>query len=151
MSNADFPGAEALLESILQNNYAIKLADDIHTVLLENYEVLDAGNIYRFAVNNLLASKNKELVKADMVILELFPCDEPVRGAVRILGQCEEFTLFAIFVMRKWDNGNEEIFALAKKVRDWGRIHAIEYLEADTEEKKEWLLYEGLKNIDSVQ
>lgn len=147
MSNADFPAAEALLESILQNNYAIKLADDIHTVLLENYEVLDAGNIYRFAVNNLLASKNKELVKADMVILELFPCDEPVRGAVRILGQCEEFTLFAIFVMRKWDNGNEEIFALAKKVRDWGRIHAIEYLEADTEEKKEWLLYEGLKNI----
>lgn len=147
MSNADFPAAETLLESILQNNYAIKLADDIHTVLLENHEVLDAGNIYRFAVNNLLASKNKELVKADMVILELFPCDEPVRGAVRILGQCEEFTLFAIFVMRKWDNGNEEIFALAKKVRDWGRIHAIEYLEADTEEKKEWLLYEGLKNI----
>ena len=33
MSNADFPSAEALLESILQNNYAIKLADDIHTVL----------------------------------------------------------------------------------------------------------------------
>lgn len=147
MSNADFPAAEALMESVLQNNYAIKLADDIHTVLLENQEVLDAGNIYRFAVNNLLASKNKELVKADMVILELFPCDEPVRGAVRLLGQCDEFTLFAIFVMRKWDDGNEEIFALAQKVRDWGRIHAIEYLEADTEEKKEWLLHEGLKNI----
>lgn len=147
MSNADFPAAEALLESIMQNNYATKLADDIHKVLLQNQEVLDAGNIYRFAVNNLLASKNKELVKADMVILELFPCDEPVRGAVRMLGQCKEFTLFAIFVMRKWDDGNEEIFALAQKVRDWGRIHAIEYLEADTEEKKEWLLYEGLKNI----
>lgn len=147
MSNADFPAAEALLESILQNKYAIKLADDIHKVLLENKELLDAGNIYRFAVNNLLASKNKELVKADMVILELFPCDEPVRGAVRMLGQCKEFTLFAIFVMRKWDDGNEEIFALAKKVRDWGRIHAIEYLEADTEEKKKWLLHEGLKNI----
>lgn len=147
MSNADFPAAEALLESIMQNNYATKLADDIHKVLLQNQEVLDAGNIYRFAVNNLLASKNKELVKADMVILELFPCDEPVRGAVRMLGQCKEFTLFAIFVMRKWDDGNEEIFALAKKVRDWGRIHAIEYLEADTEEKKEWLLHEGLKNI----
>lgn len=147
MSNADFPAAEALLESIMQNNYATKLADDIHKVLLQNQEVLDAGNIYRFAVNNLLASKNKELVKADMVILELFPCDEPVRGAVRILGQCKEFTLFAILVMRKWDDGNEEIFALAKKVRDWGRIHAIEYLDADTEEKKEWLLYEGLKNI----
>lgn len=147
MSNADFPAAEALLESILQNNYAIKLADDIHTVLFENQEVLDAENIYRFAVNNLLASKNKELVKADMVILELFPYDEPVREAVRILGQCEEFTLFAIFVMRKWEDGNEEIFDLAQKTRNWGRIHAIEYLEADTEEKKEWLLYEGLKNI----
>lgn len=147
MSNADFPAAEALLESILQNNYAIKLADDIHTVLFENQEVLDAENIYRFAVNNLLASKNKELVKADMVILELFSYDEPVREAVRILGQCEEFTLFAIFVMRKWEDGNEEIFDLAQKTRDWGRIHAIEYLEADTEEKKEWLLYEGLKNI----
>lgn len=147
MSNADFPAAEALLESILQNNYAIKLADDIHTVLFENQDVLDAENIYRFAVNNLLASKNKELVKADMVILELFSYDEPVREAVRILGQCEEFTLFAIFVMRKWEDGNEEIFDLAQKTRDWGRIHAIEYLEADTEEKKEWLLYEGLKNI----
>lgn len=147
MSNADFPAAEALMESILQNNYAIKLADDIHTVFFENQEVLDAENIYRFAVNNLLASKNKELVKADMVILELFSYDEPVREAVRILGQCEEFTLFAIFVMRKWEDGNEEIFDLAQKTRDWGRIHAIEYLEADTEEKKEWLLYEGLKNI----
>lgn len=81
------------------------------------------------------------------VMLEPFDVDEGLMGVVRNLGQCVEFTLFAIFLMHHWEDGNEEIFALCKQVRDWGRIHAIDYLDADTEEIKSWLIEAGLDDI----
>lgn len=48
--------------------------------------------------------------------------------------------------MQKWDGGNDEIFALAKKVHSWGRIHAVERLEPETDEIRCWLLTEGTIN-----
>ena len=48
--------------------------------------------------------------------------------------------------MEKWKNGNDELFRLAKNVRGWGRIHAVQFLRPETQEIRDWLLYEGSDN-----
>jgi hypothetical protein len=79
-------------------------------------------------------------------ILELFSYGNKVQEVVRRLGSYDEFTLLSVWNMEHWDNGNDEIFALAKKVRGWGRIHAVERLEPESEEICDWLLREGGNN-----
>ena len=48
--------------------------------------------------------------------------------------------------MRSWDEPDREIFQAAKKVRGWGRIHAVERLDPEDEEMERWLLAEGWDN-----
>lgn len=40
----------------------------------------------------------------------------------------------------------EALFRLAKNVRGWGRIHAVEFLKPETKEIQDWLLFEGADN-----
>lgn len=69
-----------------------------------------------------------------------------ITDEIRTLGLCDEFTLFVVFIILRWENGNSEVFELAKKVHGWGRIHAVERLEPETDEIKKWFLREGCKN-----
>ncbi len=147
VDQGDFAAAEKGFAAILEKYSALAIADDVCNTILNNKTELYLANVYRFAAWIIRSSKNKELVKVAFVMLEPFDVDEGLMGVVRHLGQCVEFTLFAIFLMRHWEDGNEEIFALGKQVRDWGRIHAIDYLDADTEEIKSWLIEAGLDDI----
>lgn len=82
-----------------------------------------------------------------MLIVEIFnEPDDKLKDIIRTLGLSDEFSIFAIFNMLTWGNGNQDIFELAKKVHGWGRIHAVTRLNPDTEEIKEWLLNEGINN-----
>lgn len=89
------------------------------------------------------AAKGK-FKKAD----KLFDTDsvEERKNRIRTIGLSDEFALFAIFVMRRWKDGNYEIWQLAKKIHGWGRIHAVAYIEPTTDEIKRWLLLEGVHN-----
>lgn len=147
LDKGDFAAAEEKLAVILEKNMALAIADDICNVILANKDVLYPGNVYRFIPWVIRKTKNKELIKVVLVMSELFGMDEALKNVVRMLGQCEEFTLFVIYAMQHWENGNEEIFQLGKLVHDWGRIHAIDYLDAETEEIKDWLIEEGLNDI----
>lgn len=80
------------------------------------------------------------------MILELFDQDEDIKKIVRTIGLSDEFTLYAVFLMRAWENGNTEIMNLAKGVNGWGKIHAVHYIEPETEEIKQWLLTEAVSN-----
>ena len=52
-----------------------------------------------------------------------------------------------MYNLKYWDNSNELIFELAKKLHGWGRIHAVKMLKPeDNDEMKEWLWLEGWKN-----
>lgn len=137
---------EALLE-FAKKNRAISVIDDFEDYIRKNRASLNPGNIYQYGVRQIFESIDKECVKYGLEILELFVLkNEQVKDAIRVLGLSDEFTLFALFVMQQWENANEEIFALARKVTGWGRIHAIEKLQPETEEIKEWLLLEGIRN-----
>ena len=65
---------------------------------------------------------------------------------VKILALSDEFTLYCLNIFVKLANSNEEIFEIAKKVKGWGRVHSIGYLEATNDEIKEWILEEGCHN-----
>lgn len=147
ISDGEVAQADAALEEFSKKHRALSVIDDFENMIRENRHELSAANIYRYAIRLVTESSDKECVKYGLEMLELFTLkDENVKDMIRILGLSDEFTLFAVFMMYQWENANEEIFRLARKVKGWGRIHAIEKLEPETEEIREWLLKEGIDN-----
>lgn len=141
--------AEEAFGVLAEKISALRAIDELQSYIIENRNTLPANNLYNFAVNMALRSPNKDSIKFGLSILELLNIEnnEELKNAVRTLGLCDEFTIFAVFIMLQWGNGNEEIFELAKRVHGWGRIHAVERLEPETDEIKKWLLREGYKNV----
>lgn len=139
--------ATALLYDYCKTNTALNTIDEMQQYIIEHEEELEAGKFFEFAVEQVFEGTMPEVIKVGLSILELFDIeDENLKNIIRELGLSNEFTLFVLFLMRKWENASEEIFELAKKVKGWGRIHAIEQLEVTTEEMEVWLLTEGIHN-----
>ncbi len=126
----------------------ISVADDLQNYVLSHTESLSAEQIYESALSLVLHSEHPECVKVGMALLELIKSDSDaaIREIIRRLGLCDEFTIFTLWHMQKWENGNQKIFELAKKVHGWGRIHAVELLEPETDEIRHWLLTDGTVN-----
>ena len=116
--------------------------------ILDHIEELDATNLYLFARHLLFYAREAEEAKLALSLFAIISNehDEEARQAVRELAVSDEFTLFALFAVRNWENSNEEVFRMAQKVHGWGRIHAVEHLEPTTEEIRRWLLREGIEN-----
>lgn len=94
-----------------------------------------------------LNGKNAETVKFGLVLCELNPIETRIpKEMIRVLGLCNEFTLFALYNMQNWINANEEIFTLGRHVHGWGRIHAVEMISPRTEQIRTWLLMHGCHN-----
>ena len=85
---------------------------------------------------------------------------EPVKLALAILGVSylndEELSLYSLFgladefanyvaVALKRNERNDIICQLIKKVKGWGRIQYLNFLEVKDEQTREWLLFEGYK------
>ncbi len=138
---------DALFFAWTKKHRAIGMVDEVQNYFREHKEELKLGYTYQSAKYMILHSAHIECVKIGMELLELFRAPfADVEEAVRVLALCDEFTIFAVWNIRKWEDGNLEIFDLAKKVHGWGRIHAIEFLKADTDEIRRWLLMEGCEN-----
>ena len=127
---------------------ALMIIDDLHYYIASHADTLNPGKMYEFAVHLLLDSKDKECVKVGLSILELFDAydNEALADVIRIVGLSDEFTIFTVFNMRNWPGAEEEILELAKRVRGWGRIHCIDFIDAENEETKEWLFFHGVEN-----
>lgn len=138
------------LQMFLEKEPALYVIDDVQQYIINNRDKLNAENIYKFAISCIficVGYETREIVKFGLSLLELFPNpSEELKDIIRTLGLSDEFTLFALFNMRQWKNGNDEIFLLAQKVHGWGRVHAVEMLQPETDEIKKWLLHEGVKN-----
>ena len=120
--------------------------DAIQRYILNNTQTLDANQVFSLAINCVFGSE-VDMVKLGLLIIEIFnEPDENVKEIIRTLGLSDEFTIFAVFNMMTWENSNKEIFELAKRVHGWGRIHAVERLEPENQEIRDWLLAEGINN-----
>lgn len=151
---AGYLGAEARLEEFFQveesgpfgKNTMLSLVDGMQGWLLGHREEIDPDAIYRFSVYLLREGRNVEAVKFALSLMELLEPTEESREIIRTLGLSDEFTLFCMYAIRTWEEGNEELFRLAKKVHGWGRIFLVHELEPETAEIRDWLLWEGWDN-----
>lgn len=138
---------ERLFAGLGKTYPAVSAVDGFQNYIIRNAKKLPGGPVYDAAVNMVLHAKDREAVKYGLEILELFSITaERTREVIRTAGLSDEFALFAVWAMKKWENGNEEILRLAEKLHGWGRIHAVDSLEPDTPEVREWLFFEGIRN-----
>ncbi len=147
-SGKEFEKADQLFGRLGQAVRAINIIDELQEYVMEHKEELSASHVFEYAVNTVLHSGDRECVKFGISLLELFDTDDndELKMVIRTLGLSDEFTVFAVFVMLRWENGNDEVYRLAREIHGWGRIHAIERIEPETEEIKKWLLTEGVHN-----
>lgn len=143
----DVPEADKKFHAWTKDHQTVSYIDDLQHYVVEHAAKLDAGRLHHAALSMLLKSSYIECVKVGLALLEMFgEPDDKLKEMIRRIGLYDEFTIFSVWNMRGWENGNEEIFALARKTHGWGRIHAAECLEPETEEIRYWLLTEGVKN-----
>ena len=123
--------------------------------IVQEEEKINLNNLYKFATLQLTASKNIELIKFCLSILTIvnIEIDKDTIEKVKILALSDEFTLYCLDILVccldilvQLEDSNEEIFEIAKKVKGWGRIYSIEYLQATNNKIKEWMLGEGCHN-----
>jgi hypothetical protein len=74
--------------------------------------------------------------------------DERDRELLLLLGALEDLSLYAVVALERTQSDRDwAIFELARRVRAWGRIHAVERLSATTDpEIMAWMLREGFRN-----
>ena len=116
--------------------------------IIQESKKINANNLYEFTISQLKTSKNKESIKFSLAVLLLMRVEKDVSAMeiIKTLALSDEFTLFCLDIITRLENSNEEIFKIAKKVKGWGRVHSIAYLEATDDEIKEWILEEGCHN-----
>ena len=143
-----FAEAEAGFQAFCKAHRVITIIDELQRFIVDHEDDLDFDKLYAFAVHLLLESKAKECVKVGLSILEVFETwdNEALAGAIRRIGLSDEFTLFSLFCMQHWPAADAEIFELAKRVRGWGRVHCVAFIETEDPEIKEWLLLNGVDN-----
>lgn len=147
-SEGDIDRAIEDAERFSISGYILLHIDNLLNYIISNETELQSGNVMMLGYRLMVEGHKKETVKLGLAILELFDTNqsEDFKEPIRILALCDEFSFYAGFNMRSWEEGNEELFAAIKKVHGWGRIHLIHILEAETEEMKLWLLKNGVHN-----
>ena len=146
ISEGKFEEAQNNLENL--DFFMVSRRDPLLNWIIQEKEKINANNLYEFASSQLVTTKNIEVIKFCLSILAIMnvETDEETIEKVKILALSDEFTLYCLNIFVKLENSNEEIFEIAKKVKGWGRVHSIGYLEATNDEIKEWILEEGCHN-----
>ena len=126
----------------------ISRANSLLDWIIQEQKQINLNNLYEFATLQLTTTKNIEVVKFCLSVLTILnvETDKDTIEKVKVLALSDEFTLYCLIIFVKLEDSNEEIFEIAKKVKGWGRIYSIEYLQATNNKIKEWILEEGCHN-----
>lgn len=107
---------------------------------------VDRERAQREAIWLLEHAAHREVVKFALVILGTTDC-EPHVDKLKRIALHGEFTGVALFaIMNGTHNGNEPIFEIAQRVKGWGKLETLNFLEASNEKIRKWFITEGVKN-----
>ena len=140
--------ANALITHFNQGGMMLPVIDALQEWIYSHTGVLSPEHLGQFVRTLLLQSNDVESVKFALVVLEVLEQepDGELREMLLTLASSEELTLFCLFNFGIFADANEMTFALAKKLKGWGRIHAVSSLRNTSEEIGQWLLAEGWQN-----
>lgn len=141
-------GANALITYFAQGIVMLPVMDKVQEWVYAHAGELAPDRLGQFVMTLLLQSRDVESVKFALTILEVLDkeIDDELRSILLTLASCEELTLFCLFALGGCEEANEIYFQLAKKLRGWGRIHAVSMLKPENGEIRDWLLREGWQN-----
>lgn len=118
--------------------------------ILNHTDTYDANNIGEVAYAMMTEGRYVETVKMGLTLMALFNMseNEDIKEKLLTLGKCEDFTEYVLMNISDWtdEEKNKVYFIFAQTLDGWGKINAVECLQANTEEIKEWILCEGCKN-----
>ena len=146
ISEGKFEEAQNNLENL--DFFMISRREGLLNWIIQEQKQINIDNLCEFTISQLSTSKNIEVIKFCLSVLAIMnvETDAETIEKVKILALSDEFTLYCLNIFVKLENSNAEIFEIAKKVKGWGRVHSIGYLEATNDEIKEWILEEGCHN-----
>ena len=146
ISEGKFEEAETNLDKL--DFSMVSRTNSLLSWIIQEQKQINLNNLYEFASSRLVTTKNIEVIKFCLSVLAIMnvETDAETIEKVKILALSDEFTLYCLNIFVKLANSNEEIFEIAKKVKGWGRVHSIGYLEVTNDEIKEWILEEGCHN-----
>jgi len=138
----------AKIENMLTNSRTISVIDPILESIRNDHKGINPGDVFQSSLHIVKTSNNVELIKLGIGLLGLFDIDESneAQEVIITLSSYDDFTLYAVVATANWPNGNDAIFKIAKRVVGWGKIHAVERLEPETDEIREWILRDGCSN-----
>lgn len=89
---------------------------------------------------------HREVVKFALLVLGTVKCEE-YKERLKVIALHEEFTGVALFALTNGTiNSNPTVWHIAKKVSDWGKLEALNFLDPSNEEIRQWILLEGIKD-----
>lgn len=140
-------------------DFEVNKADTFHTATIRGYLLqeivnhqveLEAGMVANLAYCFAANGRKAETVKLGLTMMALFNfSDNPqICHMLQTLGYCEDFTDYVLMSVEEWPKKQKQdcCFALAVNLHGWGKINVVEMLDADTEEKKQWILCHGCNN-----
>ncbi|WP_339198958.1 hypothetical protein MKY27_07065 [Solibacillus sp. FSL R5-0449] len=106
----------------------------------------DEDRVKEEAIWLLEHAAHREVVKFALLVLGTVKCEE-YKERLKVIALHEEFTGVALFAITNGTtNSNEIVWYIAKNVSDWGKLEALNFLDASNEDIRQWILLEGLKN-----
>ena len=140
--------ANALITHFQQGGMMLPVMDALQDWVYDHTEKLSPEALGRFARTLLVQSADVESVKFAITVLEILDQEptEELKEILLTLAASEELTLFCLFLLSSFAEGNDIIYSLAKKLKGWGKIHAVSMLKPATPDMQSWLLKEGWQN-----
>ena len=134
---------KATYEKIIFDNIA-SYGDDF--IVHFHQAQLDETLVQQEALWLLEHAAHREVIKFAIIVLGCTDCEKH-KELLFTLGLHEEFTSYVIFALKNGTiQANNQVWRLAQVLNGWGKISAVEQLEAPTPEIKQWLLTEGCEN-----
>lgn len=146
VSAGKFYDAEETIWDIASGIGPFDAYDALRRYIVGHAGDLSMDNLFRFAAAEASRSPVCGVVKIALCMLSVFDPGDRVREIIRTLGLSDAFTLYSALAMGAWEDTNAEWFALAQKVRGWGRIQLVARIRPETEAIRRWLLREGVHN-----